>query len=92
MTREASRIGGLGERAVLLAVGLADLGVSTLGAALGTAQGLLRRSDTSELAAEAENDLLARGRLVRDRFATVPPAHLETLARHTLARRAADDI
>ncbi len=77
---------------MLLVAGLADLAVSTLGAALGTVRGLLRRSDTAELAAEAENELLARGRLVLDRYATAPPAHLEILARHALARRAADDV
>ncbi len=92
MTREASRIVGLGERAVLLAAGLADLGVSTLGTAVGTVRGLLHRSDTADLAADAEHDLLARGRLVRDRYAAVPPAHLEILARRALARRAADGL
>jgi hypothetical protein len=44
------------------------------------------------LAADAEHDLLARGRLVLDRYAAVPPAHLEILARHASARRAADDV
>ncbi|KOG33264.1 hypothetical protein [Streptomyces resistomycificus] len=92
MTREEGRRDGAEEQAVLLVAGLADLAVSTLGAALGTVRGLLRRSDTAELAAEAENELLARGRLVLDRYATAPPAHLEILARHALARRAADDV
>ncbi|MFI6470307.1 polyprenyl synthetase [Streptomyces sp. NPDC050516] len=91
MAREAGRRGGLDEQAVLLAAGLADLAVSTLGSALGTVRGLLRRSDAAELAAQAEHDLMARGRLVVDRFAAVPPAHLEILARHALAR-AADDV
>lgn len=77
---------------MLLAAGLADLAVSTVGTALGTVRGLLRRSDAAELAAEAEHDLVARGRLVVDRYAAVPPAHLEILARHALARRAADDV
>ncbi|WP_405777176.1 polyprenyl synthetase [Streptomyces sp. NBC_01538] len=88
--------GGMDERAVLLVAGLADLTVTTLGSALGSAvgtiRGLLHRSDTAELAAEAEHDLMARGRLVLDRYAAVPPAHLEILARHALARRAADDV
>ncbi|UXY17780.1 polyprenyl synthetase [Streptomyces cynarae] len=90
MTREAGRRGGLDEQAVLVA-GLADLAVSTLGSAVGTVRGLLRRSDAAELAAQAENDLAARGRLVLDRYAAVPPAHLEVLARHALARKAADE-
>ncbi|MFF8827708.1 polyprenyl synthetase [Streptomyces sp. NPDC015131] len=88
MTREDGRDEGPGGRAVLLAAGLADLAVSTLGTALGTARGLLRRSDAADLAADAGHDLVARGRLVRDRYATLPPAHLEVLARHAMARRA----
>ncbi|MFF4324201.1 polyprenyl synthetase [Streptomyces sp. NPDC001568] len=86
MTRDAGPEG----RAVLLAAGLADLAVTTVASALGTVLdtvgGLLRRSDAAELAAEAEHDLLARGRLVLDRYAAVPPAHLELLARHVMAR------
>ncbi|GGS51589.1 hypothetical protein GCM10010270_22740 [Streptomyces violaceus] len=74
---------------MLLAAGLADLAVSTVGSAVGTVRGLLRRSDAAELAAEAEHDLVARGRLVLDRYAAVPPAHLEILARHAQARKAA---
>ncbi|MFI9610400.1 polyprenyl synthetase [Streptomyces sp. NPDC052023] len=92
MTREAGRGGGPEERAVLLVAGLADLAVSAMSSALGTARGLLRRSDTAALAADAEHDLLARGRLVLDRYTAVPPAHLEILARHAEARRTADDI
>ncbi|NUR38968.1 MAG: polyprenyl synthetase [Streptomyces sp.] len=91
MTREAGRHEGLNEQALLLAAGLADLAVSTLGSAVGTVRGLLRRSDTVELAAQAEQDLVARGRLALDRYAAVPPAHLEILARHALARRSAVD-
>ncbi|MEV0445495.1 polyprenyl synthetase [Streptomyces spectabilis] len=91
MTREAGRPGRLDEQAVLLVAGLADLAVSTLGSALGTVRGLLRRSDAADLAAQAEHDLTARGRLVLDRYAVVPPAHLEVLAQHALARRAADE-
>ncbi|KUL46150.1 polyprenyl synthetase [Streptomyces sp. NRRL F-4489] len=91
MAREEGRRGGLDGQAVLLVAGLADLAVSTVGSALGTVRQLLRRSDAAELAAEAERDLMARGRLVLDRYAAVPPAHLEILARHALARRAADD-
>ncbi|MER6421064.1 polyprenyl synthetase [Streptomyces sp. NPDC001137] len=91
MTREVGRRAGLDEQAVLLVAGLADLAVSTLGSAVGTVRGLLRRSDAAELAAQAEHDLAARGRLVLDRYAAVPPAHLEVLARHALARKTAAD-
>ncbi|EDY59717.1 MULTISPECIES: hypothetical protein [Streptomyces] len=83
---------GLDEQAVLLVAGVADLVVSTLGSALGTVRGLLRRSDVADLAADAEQDLMARGRIALDRYATVPPAHLEILARHALSRRAAGDV
>ncbi|MET9954274.1 polyprenyl synthetase [Streptomyces sp. NPDC006339] len=76
------------DRAVLLVAGLADLAVSTLGSALGTVRGLLGRSDTAQLVEEAERDLIARGRLALDRRTAPPPAHLEVLARHVLARQA----
>lgn len=92
MTREAGRRGGPEEWAVLLVAGLADLTVSTMGSAMGAMRGLLRRADAAELAAEAEHDLMARGRLALDRYAAVPPAHLEILARHALARQAADEV
>ncbi|WP_327335517.1 polyprenyl synthetase [Streptomyces sp. NBC_01324] len=92
MTRQEDRWGGPDGQAVLLAAGLADLAVSTLGTALGTAlgtvRGLLRRSDGAELAADAERELTARGRLVLDRYAAAPPAHLEILARRALDRQA----
>jgi hypothetical protein len=90
MTQDAGGRGGPDGSVVLLAVGLADLAVCTVGSALGAARGLLRRADGAELAAEAERDLVARGRLVLDRYAAVPPAHLETLARHAQARRSAE--
>ncbi|MGW8768890.1 polyprenyl synthetase [Streptomyces sp. NPDC055815] len=90
MTRETGSRGGLEERAILVAAGLADLAVSTLGSGLGLVRGLLRRSDAAEVAADAERDLEARGRLALDRYLTPPPAHLEVLARHVLARRAGD--
>ncbi|MGC0343845.1 polyprenyl synthetase [Streptomyces sp. SLBN-8D4] len=83
---------GLDEQAVLLVAGVADLAMSTLGSALGTVRGLLRRSDVADLAVEAEQDLMARGRIALDRYATVPPAHLEILARHALSRRALGDV
>ncbi|SEE27739.1 hypothetical protein SAMN05216489_06061 [Streptomyces sp. 3213] len=86
---------GLDERAVLLAAGLAELAVTAVGSAVGSAwgalRGLLRRSDAAELVAEAERELTARGRLVRDRYPGAPPAPLEILARHALARQAAAD-
>jgi hypothetical protein len=80
------------EQALLLVAGLADLAVSTLGSALGAVRGLLRRSDTADLVADAERDLVARGRLAVDRYAALPPAHLEVLARHVVARRAGDRV
>ncbi|MER6187204.1 polyprenyl synthetase [Streptomyces sp. NPDC001652] len=92
MTQEAERGAGLDGQALLLAAGLADLAVSTVGSVLGTVRGLLRRSDAAELAADAENELAARGRLVLDRYAAVPPAHLEILARRALARKAAGGV
>lgn len=70
--------------------GLADLAVSALGSAMDNVRGFLSRSDAAELAAEAERDLTARGRLALDRYAAAPPAHLEVLAQNALARRAAD--
>ncbi|CAM5239563.1 MULTISPECIES: hypothetical protein [Streptomyces] len=91
MTREAGPEGGLDERVVLLVAGAADLAVSAVGSALGAVRGLLRRSDAAELAAEAEQELTARGRLVLGRYTAPPPAHLELLARQVVARRAADD-
>lgn len=87
MVRDVGRRGG--EQAVLLAAGLAGLALDTVGSALGTARGLLRRSDTTELAARAADELTARGRLVLDRYVTARPAHLEVLARHVRDRRAA---
>ncbi|MEU8775452.1 polyprenyl synthetase [Streptomyces sp. NPDC048606] len=92
MTGNTGRRGGPEERAVLVAVGLADLAVNFVGTALEYVWGALRRSDTAELAADAERDLLAHGRLVMDRYASAPPAHLEVLARHALARRAGDHV
>ncbi|MFB9518238.1 hypothetical protein [Streptomyces purpureus] len=92
MTPEEPRRGGLDGRAVLLVAGLADLAVSTVGSAVGTVRGLLRRSDGGELTADAGDELVARGRLVMERYAAVPPAHLEILARHSLARKAAGGV
>ncbi|PIM66863.1 polyprenyl synthetase [Streptomyces sp. JV178] len=79
----------LDEQAVLLVAGLADLAVSTVSSAAGTVQGLLRRSDGPELAQDAQQDLMSRGRLALDRYAAAPVAHLEVLAQQVLARQAA---
>ncbi|GGS59789.1 hypothetical protein GCM10010253_38140 [Streptomyces badius] len=92
MTSESGHGETLDERAVLLVAGAADLAVSAIGSALGAVRGLLRRSDTAELAAEAEHELKARGRLVLDRYAAPPPAHLEILARQAVARRSTEDV
>lgn len=90
MTKESGSREGLDERVVLVAAGLAGLAADTLGAGFGIVRGLLRRSDAADVAADAGRDLEARGRLVLDKYASPPPAHLEVLARHALARRAAD--
>ncbi|MET9494512.1 polyprenyl synthetase [Streptomyces sp. NPDC006552] len=89
MTAGARRGQGVEGQAVLLVAGLADLAVSAVGEAAGTVQQWLRRSDGPELARDAQQDLMARGRIALDRIATVPPAHLEVLAQHAVARRAA---
>ncbi|MFI6209883.1 polyprenyl synthetase [Streptomyces sp. NPDC051041] len=80
---------GLDEQAVLLMAGLADLAVTTISSAVGTVQQLLRRSDGPDIARDAQQDLMARGRITLDRYAAAPPAHLEVLAQHVLARRTA---
>ncbi|GGS19980.1 polyprenyl synthetase [Streptomyces griseoviridis] len=90
MARETERPGGVEQHALLLAAGVAGLAVSAAGSVLGTVRGLLRRADTAELVAEAEQDLIARGRLVVDRVTTAPPPQLEVLARHVTARRSGD--
>ncbi|TWV38554.1 polyprenyl synthetase [Streptomyces misionensis] len=82
---------GLEEQAVLLVAGLADLAVTTVSSAVGTARQLLRRADGPDLARDAHQDLLARGRIALDRYAAAPPAHLEVLAQHARARRTAPD-
>ncbi|MGW7198170.1 polyprenyl synthetase [Streptomyces chryseus] len=73
--------------AVLLAAGMADLAAGALGSVVGGLRGLLRRSDAAGLAGEGQQEIKARGRLVLDRCASGPPAHLEVLARHVTARR-----
>ncbi|MFE9923055.1 polyprenyl synthetase [Streptomyces sp. NPDC005774] len=77
------------EQAVLLVAGLADLAVSTVGSAVGTVRQMLRRSDGADIAKDTQQDLMSRGRIALDRCAVAPAAHLEVLAQHVLARRAA---
>ncbi|MER8037753.1 polyprenyl synthetase [Streptomyces hydrogenans] len=82
------------EKALLLAAGLADLVVESIGAAAGSLRSLLGRSDSADLAQDAAADLRARGRLALDRLAADRegpggPAHMEVLAREAVARRAA---
>ncbi|MRH92582.1 polyprenyl synthetase [Nocardia sp. SYP-A9097] len=79
--------GSRGEDAVLLAVGLADAALSRVGPVVNRAFRVLRRSDTADLVGAAGADLKARGRLVLDRYDTVPQAHLEYLAQRAQARR-----
>ncbi|MFD5338083.1 polyprenyl synthetase [Streptomyces hawaiiensis] len=62
--------------------------MSTISSAAGTLQQLLRRSDGPEIARDAQQDLVARGRIVLDR-AAASPAPLEALAQQALARQAA---
>ncbi|MFE9018001.1 polyprenyl synthetase [Streptomyces sp. NPDC007808] len=78
---------GWDEQAVLLAAGVADLAVTTVSSALGSLQGLMRRSDGAEIVADAQQDLMSRGRIALDRCAAGPVAHLEVLAQHAKARR-----
>ena len=82
---------GYASSAVLLAAGLAELALSRIGPVVDRMWGFLRRSDLGALAGEVDADLKARGRLALDRYATVPPAHLEILAQRAAARRAARD-
>lgn len=77
--------------AVLLVAGLADIAVTALSSAVGEVRGLLGRSDVAGLAEEGQQEIKARGRLALDRYAAVPPAHMEVLARHVVARRSAPD-
>ncbi|WP_342452584.1 polyprenyl synthetase [Streptomyces decoyicus] len=69
-----------------LVTGLADLAVSGLSSALSGVNGLLRRADLGDLLAEGQEEATARGRLLLDRYAAAPPAHLEVLA-HTVTAR-----
>ncbi|MFE5795986.1 hypothetical protein ACFQ8C_25890 [Streptomyces sp. NPDC056503] len=82
------------EKALLMAAGLADLVVDTIGTAAGSLRSLLGRADSADIAQDAAADLRARGRLALDRLAadrdgprSLP--HMELLAREAAARRAA---
>ncbi|MFI8372317.1 polyprenyl synthetase [Streptomyces sp. NPDC085466] len=82
------------EQALLLAAGLADLVVETIGGAAGSLRSLLGRADAADLAQDAAADLRARGRLALDRLTpdrdgAAGLAHMEVLAREAAARRAA---
>ncbi|MFH7595703.1 polyprenyl synthetase [Streptomyces racemochromogenes] len=85
---------GLDRQALLLAAGLADVAVSTACSALAGVRQLLRRSDGPDLVQDAQQDLMARGRIALERVAPAAPAHLEVLAQHVVARGAAfaDDV
>ncbi|MGX1886965.1 polyprenyl synthetase [Streptomyces sp. NPDC055287] len=85
MTHHDGRGPGLTGDAVALVAGLADLAVSGLSSALGGVSGLLRRADLGHLLADGQEETKARGRLVLDRYAAAPPAHLEILARTVTA-------
>lgn len=86
MTHHDGRRPGLTEDAVALVAGLADLAVGGLSSAVGGVSGLLRRADLRDLLADGQEETMARGRLIMDRYAAAPPAHLEVLARTVLAR------
>ncbi|MCB5163937.1 hypothetical protein LG634_03680 [Streptomyces bambusae] len=78
------------EDAVLLVAGAVDLVLEQAEGALRRARALLGRSDLLDLAMDARDDLIARGRnsgLHTPRFAGADP-HLEELARR--ARRRAE--
>jgi hypothetical protein len=68
--------------AVLVVAGVADLVLSGITTAFGTARGLLGRDDKSALAEDGITELKARGRLAMARYSTVPPAYMEVLAQH----------
>ncbi|MFJ9692213.1 polyprenyl synthetase [Kitasatospora sp. NPDC101183] len=78
---------GPDKQVLLVVAGLADVAVSAVGTAVGALQQLLRRSDGPEIARDVHHDLMARGRIALDRVNSAPPAHLEVLARHAVARR-----
>jgi hypothetical protein len=94
VTHHDGRRPGFAEDAVALVAGLADLAVSAVTAvssAMDGTGGLLRRADLGDLLADGREETTARGRLVLDRIAAAPPAHLEVLARTVTAGGRADD-
>jgi hypothetical protein len=64
-----------------LALGLADLGLEQAEGLLRKARGAMRREDYGDLAADARDDLMARGDVVLSRFSPGAEAHMEALAR-----------
>lgn len=64
-----------------LLAGLADVGLEQAEGLLRRARGALGRADYPDLAADARDDLLARGEVVLARFAPAREAHMESLAR-----------
>ena len=64
-----------------LLAGLADVGLEQAEGLLRRARGALSRADYPDLAADARDDLLARGEVVLARFAPAREAHMEHLAR-----------
>ncbi|MFG2141019.1 polyprenyl synthetase [Streptomyces sp. NPDC048650] len=88
LTQDARHEGDGDGRPVLLVAGLADLALSTCGAALKAARGLLGRSDMGELAEQGQQELQARGRLALDRLGAGNVSHMEVLARHVRSQGA----
>lgn len=68
--------------AMLIAAGVADVAYSGVRSLLGSARGLLDRSDKSALAGDGTDELRARGHLALARLSPSKPAYLEVLARH----------
>jgi hypothetical protein len=90
VTHHDGRKPGLTEDTVALVAGLADLAVCGLSSAVGGVRGLLRRADLGDLLVDGQEEAKARGRLLLDRRAAAPSAHLEVLARTVTARSQAE--
>jgi hypothetical protein len=90
VTHHDGRKPGLTEDTVALVAGLADLAVCGLSSALGGVRGLLPRADLGDLLVDGQEEAKARGRLLLDRHAAAPSAHLEVLARTVTARSQAE--
>jgi hypothetical protein len=80
---------GLGEEALLVAAGVADLVVSGVGTVLKAVDEVVRRGDLTGLVGDGREEVKARGRLVWERAGGVAgePPHLEVLARRVAAAR-----